>query len=373
MSVAAALGIGAARAGSLELRGLRKTFGKVVAVEELSLTVAAGEFLTLLGPSGSGKTTTLMMVAGFEAPDGGRILLDGRDITDAPTHRRAIGVAFQHYALFPHMTVFDNVAFALKMRDVPRREIARRAGAALELVRLAGFEERYPRQLSGGQQQRVALARALVFEPALLLLDEPLGALDRLLRERMQLELRRMHGHLGTTMIYVTHDQEEALVLSDRVAVMNEGRIEQIGPPQEIYERPRTRFVAEFIGESNFLRGEVTAVEDGIATCRVGRHGVQAAVAPGIGPGRQVELAIRPEKIAVTRPEAGAAGVSGVVEDRIFVGQTLKLIVRVEAVGHLVVRRQTGSGSAWPRTGDPVDLRWAADDMRVFPAAGPSD
>ena len=353
-------------AGALELRGLRKTFGKVVAVEDASLTVGAGEFLTLLGPSGSGKTTTLMMVAGLEAPDRGRVLLDEQDITDTPTHRRQIGVAFQNYALFPHMTVFDNVAFALKMRDLPRREIARRTTEALELVQLTGFEARYPRQLSGGQQQRVALARAVVFRPSLLLLDEPLGSLDRLLRERMQLELRRIHEHLRTTMIYVTHDQEEALVLSDRVAVMNDGRVEQLGSPQEIYERPRTRFVAEFIGESNFVRADVTGIVDGLATCHVGRSVVQAAVSPVIRPGRQVDLAIRPEKIAVAPPQTGSTrGMRGLVEDRIFVGQTLKLIVRLETREQLIVRHRTGS--EWPRKGEQVELAWEPEDVRVFP------
>src|SRR5262245_46958520 len=230
------------RGATLEVERLAKTFGGHRVVDDLSFRIESGMFLTLLGPSGSGKTTTLRMIGGFEEPTAGEILVAGQPITRRPAHKRNIGVVFQQYALFPHLTVFGNVAYPLEMRRRSRREIRSRVEAALGLVRLHGFESRYPRQLSGGQQQRVALARAIVFEPPVLLMDEPLGALDKRLREAMQLELKRLQSRLGVTVIYVTHDQEEALTLSDRIAVMNRGRIEQLGDPAELYERPRTAF-----------------------------------------------------------------------------------------------------------------------------------
>ena len=243
-----------ARLGApLALQAIAKRYGGVTAVDRLSLEVASGEFVSLLGPSGSGKTTTLMMIAGFIIPSSGSILLDGKNITRLPPYRRNIGMVYQNYALFPHMTVGRNVAFPLRMRGVGRDEIARRVGRALELVQLKGLSERRPTELSGGQQQRVALARALVFEPPLLLMDEPLGALDKKLRQELQSEIKRIQRETRGTVIYVTHDQEEALSLSDRVVVLNHGRIEQVGPPGELYERPRTRFVAEFLGAANFL------------------------------------------------------------------------------------------------------------------------
>ena len=233
--------------------------GKVVAVDQVTLDIAAGEFFSLLGPSGCGKTTSLRMIAGFEMPDSGRVHVGGQDITDVPVHRRDMGMVFQSYALFPHRTVAENVAFGLRMRDVPKPEIARRVAAALAQVALTGLEDRKPGQLSGGQQQRVALARALVVEPRVLLCDEPLGALDRKLRQQMQFELKELQRRLGVTLVFVTHDQEEALAMSDRIAVMNAGRVEQVGAPTEIYERPRTRFVADFIGEINILEEGATA------------------------------------------------------------------------------------------------------------------
>src|SRR6185295_16512103 len=231
-----------------------KTFdGRVRAVDGVTLDIAAGEFFSLLGPSGCGKTTSLRMIAGFELPDAGRVHVGGRDITDLPVHKRDMGMVFQSYALFPHRTVAENVAFGLRMRDVSRPEIERRVAAALALVALTGLEERKPAQLSGGQQQRVALARALVVEPPVLLCDEPLGALDRKLRQQMQFELKELQKRLGVTLVFVTHDQEEALAMSDRIAVMNHGKVVKVGAPTEIYERPRTRFVADFIGEINLL------------------------------------------------------------------------------------------------------------------------
>ncbi|MFC6235439.1 ABC transporter ATP-binding protein, partial [Leucobacter soli] len=257
----------------LRVNGVTKSFGGAPAVDDVSLTIAEGEFVSLLGPSGSGKTTTLQMIAGFSDPDSGTIALGGRDLASVPTHKRDIGVVFQNYALFPHMTVAQNVAFPLKMRGVPRREAESRVRAALEQVHLAKFSDRKPAQLSGGQQQRVALARAFVFGAKLLLMDEPLGALDKKLREVLQEEIVHLARSLGVTVVYVTHDQEEALAMSDRIAIYNEGRIEQIGSGRDLYARPATLFVATFMGESNIVRGALAAVPSGSG---------DAAGAPGI-------------------------------------------------------------------------------------------
>src|SRR5882762_11075114 len=251
---------------TIRLDNVTKTFdGNVVAVDRITLDIAAGEFFSLLGPSGCGKTTSLRMIAGFERPDSGRVHVAGRDITDVAVHKRDMGMVFQSYALFPHRTVAENVAFGLRMREVPKPDIERRVKAALAQVALTGLEERKPGQLSGGQQQRVALARALVVEPRVLLCDEPLGALDRKLRQQMQFELKELQRSLGLTLVFVTHDQEEALAMSDRIAVMNRGKVEQVGAPTEIYERPRTRFVADFIGDTNIFRGERVATATGPA------------------------------------------------------------------------------------------------------------
>ncbi len=249
----------------LALRGIRKAFGPVAALDGIDLEVKSGEFLTILGPSGSGKTTLLKIVAGFELPEEGDVLLGGEDMTFTAPAKRNVGMVFQNYALFPHMDVRGNIAFPLEVRRLPRAEIDRRVAATLALVDLDGYEGRFPRQLSGGQQQRVALARAIVFGPQLLLLDEPFGALDRKLREAMQLEVRRLQRHLGLTTVFITHDQEEALILSDRIAVMNRGRIQQVALPRELYERPANAFVADFVGESNLLFGRIAAVREGRA------------------------------------------------------------------------------------------------------------
>jgi len=308
-----------------------KTFdGKVVAVDRVTLDIAAGEFFSLLGPSGCGKTTSLRMIAGFEMPDSGRVHVGGQDITDVPVHRRDMGMVFQSYALFPHRTVAQNVAFGLRMRDVSKAEIDRRVAAALAQVALTGMEERRPSQLSGGQQQRVALARALVIEPRVLLCDEPLGALDRKLRQQMQFELKELQQRLGVTLVFVTHDQEEALAMSDRIAVMNRGRVEQVGAPTEIYERPRTRFVADFIGEINLL-------EDG-------PH----------------PRALRPEKIRLV--PAAEARLKGTVETANFLGGAT--LYRVNAGGRAYLARETHSGERSPRAaGDAVGLAWNDTDV----------
>src|SRR5580698_4772396 len=260
----------AGKGAAVVLSGLEKRYDNVGAVRGVSLDIRSGEFLTLLGPSGSGKTTTLMMIAGFEVPSAGDIAIDGRSVVALPPHKRNIGMVFQNYALFPHLTVAENIGFPLKQRGVDRATRARKVAESLELVRLPGYQARTPRQLSGGQQQRVALARAIVFRPRLLLMDEPLGALDKQLRESLQLEMRRLHADLGITFIYVTHDQEEALTMSDRIAVMNEGRIAQVGTPEDLYDRPCDQFVASFIGESNFLPCVVRGFEDGMVVADCG-------------------------------------------------------------------------------------------------------
>src|SRR5580658_7411590 len=287
----------AVQGAAVVLSGLEKHFDSVGAVRGVSLDIRSGEFLTLLGPSGSGKTTTLMMIAGFEAPSDGDITIDGRSVVTLPPHRRNIGMVFQNYALFPHLTVAENIGFPLKQRGVDRATRARLVAESLEMVRLPGYQARYPRQLSGGQQQRVALARAIVFRPHLLLMDEPLGALDKQLRESLQLEMRRLHADLGITFIYVTHDQEEALTMSDRIAVMNEGLIAQVGSPEDIYDRPCDRFVASFIGESNFLPCVVRGFEDDMVVADCGGT-VMRGVANGTpAPGDRLTVAVRPERV----------------------------------------------------------------------------
>src|SRR6187549_1325327 len=283
---------------AIGLDRVSKRFGAVAAVDDVSLEIAEGEFFSLLGPSGCGKTTTLRMVAGFERPDEGRLLLQGDDVTDVPANKRPLNMVFQQYALFPHMSVHDNVAFGLKVKKVPRKEHNGRIKEILRVVELEGLERRRPRQLSGGQQQRVALARALVNSPAALLLDEPLGALDVKLRKQMQLQLKAIQHELGTTFVYVTHDQEEALTMSDRIAVMNGGDIEQIGDPKEIYEHPRTPFVADFVGSLNAFDLRVDEVSDGVAVMRVNdRERLAVPTSAGTRAGDELRVAVRPERV----------------------------------------------------------------------------
>jgi spermidine/putrescine ABC transporter ATP-binding subunit len=278
---------------------VEKSFGSTVALHSLDLDVARGSFFSLLGPSGCGKTTTLRLIAGFEQPSRGNVYIRGRRVTGLPAHKRNFGMVFQSFALFPHLSVADNIAFGLKMRRVDRASIGKRVEAALELVALGGYGDRYPGQLSGGQQQRVALARAIVFEPDVLLLDEPLSALDKMLREQMQVELRQLQRRVGTTTVFVTHDQEEALTMSDRVAVMKDGRIQQAGRPRDIYERPGTEFVATFLGASNILAAQVHGCEGGRATVELAGATLQVDVPAGrqLAAGQSVKLALRPEKI----------------------------------------------------------------------------
>ena len=350
---------------------LEKRYGNVAAVDGVSLDVAAGEFLTMLGPSGSGKTTSLMMLAGFEIPTAGEIYVDDRPIAAVPPYRRNIGMVFQNYALFPHMTVGENIAFPLKLRKVTKADIKRRMREVLDLVELPGYEARYPRQLSGGQQQRIALARALVFDPRVLLMDEPLGALDKQLRESLQLEIKRLHERLGVTIIYVTHDQQEALVMSDRIAVMNRGRVEQVGPPTDLYDAPQTRFVASFIGESNFLEGRLAGVEGGVAQVEVAGLGMLRARGPaGLGPGTAVALTVRPEKIVFAEErENGIAQerneLDATVEDVVFVGEMHRYEVRLPGGQGMILKRQNRAGVRRYSRGDAARVAWHVTDTRL--------
>ncbi len=357
----------AARGPLLSLSSIVKRYDAVLAVAGIDLSVQDGEILTILGPSGSGKTTLLKMVAGFEQSDEGYIRLGERDITDATPASRGIGMVFQNYALFPHMPVAENVAFPLEMRRMGQAQIKDRVAKALALVGLAGYENRYPRQLSGGQQQRVALARAVVFEPPLLLLDEPFGALDRKLREQMQLEVKRLQRQLGITALFVTHDQEEALVLSDRIAVMNLGRIEQIGTPFEIYAQPVNRFVADFIGESNLYRGNVSAVAQGRMTAEIeGGLMVTAQTATLYPVGSTVGILVRPEAPRTLGDGETADNVaSGSVTEVVYLGDAIKYVVALDGGHDMTVRWPYRPSTETLQIGTRLRLGWSADLVHV--------
>lgn len=353
---------------AIELVGVYKDFlshGETVrAVRPLDLAVGPGEFFSLLGPSGCGKTTTMRMIAGFEEPTGGTVFLDGRDVTQVAPHKRDVNMVFQSYALFPHLTTYQNVAFGLERRKVPKDEVRRRVGEILEIVSLTGMEKRSPREMSGGQQQRVALARALVNGPRALLLDEPLGALDLKLRQQMQIELKRIQREVGITFVYVTHDQGEALTMSDRIAVMQAGSIEQLGSPREIYERPATRFVAGFIGTSNLLDGPAETVGDGIAVLAYGPdERVLVPVPASVRAGDALEVSVRPEKIDLSRDApAGDGGsvLTGVVTDVVYHGTSTNYTVKTAAGADLVVFDQNAfSAEDLAAPGDRVHLTWS--------------
>ncbi|MBL8710035.1 MAG: ABC transporter ATP-binding protein [Rhodospirillaceae bacterium] len=350
--------------------GAVKRYGQVVALGGVDLTFADGEFFGLLGPSGSGKTTLLRAIAGFIDMDAGEIRVDGTDIARIPVHKRNIGMVFQNYALFPHLSVAENIAFGLDVRNVPKGEIRARVGESLDLVRLSGLEGRRPRQLSGGQQQRVALARALVTRPQVLLLDEPLSALDKHLRQEMQVELRRIQRQIGITTIFVTHDQEEALTLSDRVAIFNQGRVVQAGAPREVYERPVNRFAAGFLGEANFLQGKVVEVAGAAARVELASGGQILVPATGLSVGAPVLVALRPEKISIDPAPADAAvapnRILGKVSAAIFSGSSLTY--RVAAGDQTVIVFEQNKSRAPLAEGSAVVLDWpVADNVVVAP------
>ena len=357
---------------AIRLDAVTKVFDNgVVAVDDVSLDVREGEFFSLLGPSGCGKTTTLRLVAGFETPTRGTLAIRGRDVTHVPPHRRDTGMVFQSYALFPHRTVFENVAFGLRMRRVPREERTRRVTAALRLVALTGLEARRPAQLSGGQQQRVALARAIVIEPSVLLCDEPLGALDKKLRQAMQFELKQLQKKIGISLLYVTHDQEEALTMSDRVAVMAAGRVVQVGSPREIYERPASRFVSDFIGDSNLLDARVERVEESLARLIAGDGMALAAPAAGLVAGETVTLAVRPEKVRLLADGGGprpANVFAGTVESANFQGDATLYRVALDS-GRLLLALVPNDGSGPLRApGAAVRVGWEHADGVVLKA-----
>ena len=347
-----------------------KRFGGVSAVEDVSLEIGDGEFFSLLGPSGCGKTTTLRMIAGFERPDGGRIFLQGHDVTDVPANRRPVNMVFQQYALFPHMSVYDNVAFGLKVKRVPRAEHGERVQEMLRVVSLEGLDRRRARQLSGGQQQRVALARALVNRPAALLLDEPLGALDVKLRKQMQLELKRIQNDLGTTFVYVTHDQEEALAMSDRIAVMNGGHVEQIGTPREIYERPHTSFVADFIGSLNALDLRIDELVGVNAVMRLGEaERLVVPVGPGHRAGESVRVAVRPERVQIEPVGSpllnGGSRLEGTIAEIVFLGMYTQFHVDTQA-GRLVSHRLADESLRGLEGGSRVALSWDVEQASLL-------
>jgi spermidine/putrescine transport system ATP-binding protein len=357
--------------GEVRLLGLTKRFDEQVAVDGIDATIEGGEFFSLLGPSGCGKTTTLRMIAGFERPTAGEILLDGVDVSSVPPHHRNVHTVFQNYALFPHLNVFDNVAFGLRRRKVGRAEVRQRVQESLALVELGDLGARKPNQLSGGQQQRVALARALVLRPAVLLLDEPLGALDAKIRKQLRLELKTLQEEVGITFVFVTHDQEEALSMSDRVAVMSDGRIEQVGTPAEVYEDPASVFVADFLGVSNLMDAEPVGWSSGECSVRIGETTLRARCGDVAARGR-VRIVARPERLELL--EHGTQGdncLVGMVERTVYVGASLQVIVRLPVGEAIQVSiANTGGAEDYPQ-GTPVCVRVPPDALRVLSDAAP--
>jgi putative spermidine/putrescine transport system ATP-binding protein len=361
--------------GGIELRGLTKRYGHEVVVNDVTASIAPGEFFSLLGPSGSGKTTTLMMVAGFVPPDDGAILLDGKDIAATPPQKRGFGMVFQNYAIFPHLNVFENIAFPLRARRWPKPAIADRVNWALDLVQLSRFADRYARQLSGGQQQRVALARAIVFHPPLVLMDEPLGALDKNLRFEMQAEIKDIQQRLGMTVLYVTHDQEEAMSMSDRIAILNHGRIDQVGSPNDVYERPANPFVGRFLGEANLIEGTIERQIGDLVqlTLRSGQQ-LWALASNSSATGRGL-LFIRPERVeigpgSIIRSDPITNGLTGTVHRCSFLGNILRYIVDINGVAPVIVDLQNAVGVTPLSAGTQVELLWPVAESLILPAEG---
>ncbi|MEO8476002.1 MAG: ABC transporter ATP-binding protein [Actinomycetota bacterium] len=356
--------------GQVQLVDLVKRFGDFTAVAGVNLEMPEGEFFSLLGPSGCGKTTSLRMIAGFERPSEGQILLDGVDMAQTPPHKRNVNTVFQNYALFPHLTVEENVAFGLKYKRATKQEMKTRVGESLELVALTGFGHRRPSQLSGGQQQRVALARALILNPAVLLLDEPLGALDAKLRKRLQIELKALQEEVGITFIYVTHDQEEALTMSDRIAVMSQGRVEQVGPPKEIYEEPATAYVADFLGVSNLMDATASGSGDGGCKVSIGEFDLVAGQGEGDTVGA-AKVTIRPERVELLpQGTTGENHVPAIVERVVYVGSVLQVILHL-AAGQTIQSWQQNEGDALPfASGASVTAHFPREALRVLPDAG---
>ena len=355
--------------GEIRIERVTKKFGDTVAVDDISFEIPGGEFFSMLGPSGCGKTTTLRMIAGFEDPTAGRIILEGKDVSFVRPAKRNVNMVFQAYGLFPHMTVAQNVAFGPKIKKVPKSEIAVRVEEALSTVRMDTLADRRPAHLSGGQQQRVALARALVNRPAALLLDEPLGALDLKLRKEMQLELKRIHATTGTTFVYVTHDQEEALTMSQRIAVMKDGLVQQVATPRELYERPANAFVAGFIGTSNVLTVRPDSVRDGLAVMDLGNGDRICAPDTGVGSGGETKIIVRPERMRVWggRDGEGMSRVQGTIAEVVYLGSMTQLIIDLKTGERVTVHELNDDlTGALPRTGDPVVVQWAAESSFVI-------
>ena len=353
---------------SLKITGLSKRYGDVVALAPTDLEVAQGEFLTLLGPSGSGKTTLLSLIAGLAAPDGGELLIDGKDMTHGAPYERDIGMVFQNYALFPHMTVAENLAFPLTVRGLNKSDVSDKVKKVLSMVQLDAFASRYPAQLSGGQQQRVALARALVFEPQLVLMDEPLGALDKQLREHMQMEIKHLHQRLGVTVVYVTHDQGEALTMSDRVAVFHQGEIQQIAPPRTLYEEPKNTFVANFIGENNRLNGRLLSQSGERCVVELGRGEKVEALAVNVGQtGEPVTLSIRPERVSLNGSSDQCVNrFSGRVAEFIYLGDHVRVRLEVCGKTDFFVKQPIAELDPALAVGDVVPLGWQVEHVRAL-------
>jgi putative spermidine/putrescine transport system ATP-binding protein len=356
----------------LKTRDVRKTYGSVVALEGTSIEMAEGEFLTLLGPSGSGKTTLLMAIAGLNDPDSGEIWIDGKLVTYTPSHQRGLGMVFQNYALFPHLSVYENIAFPLRMRKEREAIIREKVQRVLQTVELPGVENRLPSELSGGQQQRIALARCFVYEPSIILMDEPLGALDKKLRDALQREIKHLHEDMGITVLYVTHDQEEAMVMSDRICLMNEGSIQQIGSPQDLYFCPESIFAADFLGESNLLKATVTQidVETAVLSCTDGRL-IKGIASSPLKKDQNVRYMIRPENVSACKsPDESENNASGTLKEVIMIGQITKYFIELSDGTEMVATELTDSSSVATNIGSSISFTWSSLDTRVFPDTG---